>query len=130
MDINKVFLIGRATAKPELRYVNGGETAVASFSIACNYDKDSAYFFDIDVWRKQAENCANYIDKGDRVAIEGMLRQDKWQDKEGGNRYKIKIVANRVQFLASKKDKQEKPPENPPMHKEDSKSDPNDEAPF
>jgi len=56
------------------------------------------------VWGKQAENCAQYLSKGRPCYIEGRLQTRQWDDKEGNKRYTTEIVAQRVQFLGSRKD--------------------------
>ena len=111
--INKTVLIGRLTRDPELRVTPGG-TSICNFSLAVernftNQDGDrDVDFIDIAVWRKQAENCANYLAKGRLVAIEGSLRQNRWQDDNGNNRSKLEVNANEVQFLDWGNDKDKK----------------------
>ncbi len=109
-DLNKVFLIGNLTRDPELRYVQSG-TAVLDLGLAINYRtksgdgtwRDETTFVDVTVWRKQAENCAEYLSKGRPVFVEGVLRMDQWQDKKTGeNRSKLKVTAQRVQFLGGR----------------------------
>ncbi|AGB42481.1 single-stranded DNA-binding protein [Halobacteroides halobius DSM 5150] len=102
--LNKVILIGRLTDDPELRYTPSG-TAVCNFTLAVErnfrnqngeYDTD---FIDIVVWRKQAENCANYLSKGRLAAAEGRLQIRSYENNEGQRRRVTEIVANSVQFL-------------------------------
>lgn len=101
--LNKVILIGRLTKDPELKYTPSG-VAVASFTLACDRTftnkegQKEADFIPIVVWRKQAENCANYLNKGRLVAIEGRI-QVRTYDKEGQRRWVTEVVANSVQFL-------------------------------
>ena len=105
--MNKVFLIGRLTADPELRYTSSN-LPVASFSLAVNRSFTSqsgereADFINIVVWNKQAENCKNYLNKGSQVAIDGRIQVSKYQDQSGQNRYRTEVVANNVQFLDTK----------------------------
>ena len=111
--MNNVVLVGRLTRDPELKYIPGSGTAVANFAIAVDREftgkdgKKETDFIDIQVWGKSAENCANYIGKGSLVAIQGSIRVDSYQDQDGNNRKITRVNANRVQFLDSKKDKQE-----------------------
>ena len=111
--MNNVVLVGRLTRDPELKYIPGSGTAVTNFAIAVDREftgkdgKKETDFIDIQVWGKSAENCANYIGKGSLVAIQGSIRVDSYQDQDGNNRKITKVNANRVQFLDSKKDKQE-----------------------
>ena len=99
--MNKVFLIGRLTRDPELRYT-GNNTAVASFSLAVqrNFTNQAgereADFFNISVWRKQAENVKNYLSQGSQVAIEGRLQTRTYDDANGQKRYVTEVVADNV----------------------------------
>ena len=111
--MNNVVLVGRLTRDVELKYISGSGTPVANFAMAVDREftgkdgKKETDFIDIQVWGKSAENCANYIGKGSLVAIQGSIRVDSYQDQEGNNRKITRVNANRVQFLDSKKDKQE-----------------------
>jgi single-strand DNA-binding protein len=105
--MNKVFLIGRLTRDPELRYT-GNNTAVASFSLAVqrNFTNQAgereADFFNISVWRKQAENVKNYLSQGSQVAIEGRLQTRTYDDANGQKRYVTEVVADNVEFIGSR----------------------------
>ena len=111
--MNKVFLIGRLTADPELRYTSSN-LPVASFSLAVNRSFTSqsgereADFINIVVWNKQAENCKNYLNKGSQVAIDGRIQVSKYQDQSGQNRYRTEVVANNVQFLDTKASREQR----------------------
>lgn len=104
-SINMAVLVGNLGRDPELKHTQGG-TAVCEFSIAVNSrEKDSegewhdrADWFDIRTWNELAENCAQYLSKGSKVAVDGRLRVDKWE-KDGQKRSKVVIVARSVQFL-------------------------------
>lgn len=102
--MNNTVLIGRLTCDPTLRFIPQSGTAVARFSIAVNREfkkegQPDADFFNIVVWGKSAENCANYLKKGRLVAVNGNLRNNNYEDKNGVKHYNIEIHANRVQFL-------------------------------
>lgn len=106
-SLNKVFLIGNVARDPELRYINDG-TPVMDLRLAVTRRaktsdgsyKDDTAFIDVTVWRKAAENCAEYLSKGSSVFIEGHLRMDQWEDKKTGEkRSKLRVTAERVQFL-------------------------------
>lgn len=105
--MNKVFLIGRLTRDPELRYT-GSNTAVATFSLAVNRNftnqsgEREADFINIVVWRKQAENVKNYLQQGSQVAIDGRLQTRSYDDQNGQKRYVTEVVADNVEFLGSK----------------------------
>ena len=104
--MNKVFLIGRLTRDPELRYT-GSNTAVATFSLAVNRNftnasgEREADFINIVVWRKQAENVKKYVTKGSLIAVEGRIQTGSYE-KDGQRVYTTDVVADNVQFLESK----------------------------
>ena len=109
-NLNKVLLIGNVTRDPELRYIQSG-TAVLDLGIAVNRRvkgsdgqwTDEAAFIDVTVWGKQAENCAEYLSKGRPVFVEGHLKFDQWEDKKTGDkRSKLRVTAERVQFLGGR----------------------------
>jgi len=106
IDLNHVVLIGRLTRDAELKSIASGQ-AVCKFSIAVNRRKkngdqweDEPNFFDIVVWGRQGESLIQYLVKGKMVAVDGELRQDRWQ-QDGQNRSKIEIVANYIQLLGN-----------------------------
>ena len=105
--MNKVFLIGRLTRDPELRYT-GSNIPVATFSIAVNRNYSNqqgereADFINIVVWRKQAENVKNYLTQGSQVAIDGRIQTRSYDDNNGQKRYVTEVVADNVEFLGSK----------------------------
>ena len=105
--MNRVMLIGRLTANPELRYT-ASNVPFARFSLAVNRTFSNGNgeretdFLNIIVWRKQAENVCNYLNKGSLVSIEGRIQTGSYDDKDGNKRYTTDIVADSVQFLESK----------------------------
>ena len=105
--MNRVMLIGRLTTKPELRYT-GSNVPYSRFSIAVNrtfsnnQGQRETDFINIVVWRKQAENVCNFLDKGSLVAVEGRLQTGNYDDKDGNKRYTMDVVGDNVQFLESK----------------------------
>lgn len=105
--MNKVFLIGRLTRDPELRYT-GNNTPVATFSLAVNRNftnqsgEREADFINIVVWRKQAENVKNYLNQGSQVAIDGRIQTRSYDGNDGQKRYVTEVVADNVEFLGSK----------------------------
>lgn len=105
--MNKVFLIGRLTRDPELRYT-GSNIPVASFSLAVNRSytnqagEREADFINIVVWRKQAENVKNYLSQGSQVAIDGRIQTRSYDGEDGKKRYVTEIVADNVEFLGTK----------------------------
>jgi len=95
--MNKAFISGRLTRKPELRYT-GSEKAVCNLNIANNDKKDEPLFIDCVAWEEQAEACAKYLDKGSKVLIDGSLNIRTWE-KDGVKRKTAEIKAHRVEFL-------------------------------
>lgn len=103
-DINHVVLVGRLTRDAELKYTQGG-AAICRFSLAINRRRkngeewiEEANFFDIVLWGKQGEAINQYLVKGKQVAVEGELRQNRWE-QDGQPRTKVEIMANNVQLL-------------------------------
>ncbi len=107
--LNKVMIAGRLTRKPELRTTPNG-VAVTDLLIALNRDfttqngdkQQEVCFVDVVVWGKQAEACASSLDVSSPVFIEGRLQLDVWHGKEGDKRCKLRVAAERVQFLERK----------------------------
>ena len=104
--LNKVFLIGNLTRDPELRYTPSG-TAVADLGVAVNDDYvradgtrvERVCYVDVTVWGRTAETSCEYLSKGRPVLIEGRLRMDTWESSDGQKRSKLRVTADRVQFL-------------------------------
>lgn len=96
--MNSINLIGRWAADVELKYTTGGK-AVATARLAVK-DGDTAHFFPVVIWEKQAESVANYAgSKGRQVGVNGKLTTRSYETKEGQKRTVIEVVANRVDFL-------------------------------
>ena len=108
---NKVILIGRLTKDIELKKTQSDVSCV-SFSLAIDkpYKKDrehpEATFINCTAWRAQAEFLAKYFAKGDKVAIEGYLDDNKWEDKDGNKRSEKVVVVNEIEFVEKKANKQ------------------------
>ena len=100
--MNIIGLVGRIARDPELRYTGNGN-AVCNFPLAVDDPfSEGADFFDVTVWGKPAESTATYMSKGSQVAVNGRLKQEKWE-KDGQTRSKVVVVAERVKFLDSGK---------------------------
>lgn len=108
-SFNKVILVANLTRDPEIRYLASG-SAVADVSVAVNerFKKGEEYveevsFIDVTVFGRTAEIVGEYCQKGSQILIEGRLKQDRWDDKESGNkRSKIKVIAEAIKLLGSK----------------------------
>ncbi|WP_102693440.1 single-stranded DNA-binding protein [Rummeliibacillus pycnus] len=102
--INRVVLVGRLTKDPELRYTPSG-VAVARFTLAVNrtfsnqQGERQADFINCVVWRKQAENTANFLRKGSLAGVEGRIQTGSYEGQDGKRVYTTEVVADSVQFL-------------------------------
>jgi len=107
--LNKVLIAGRLTRKPELRRTPNG-ICVTDLLVALNREfttlggdrQQEVCFVDVVVWGKQAETCATSLDCSSPVLIEGRLQLDVWHAKDGEKRCKLRVAAERVQFLDKK----------------------------
>ncbi|MGH8017664.1 MAG: single-stranded DNA-binding protein [Opitutaceae bacterium] len=108
-SFNKVILMGNLTRDPELRVTPKG-TAVCQIGVAVNQtykDKDGnsreeTTFVDVDVFGRQAEVIAKYMSKGRPILVEGRLKLDSWETKEGDKRSKLKVVLENFQFVGGR----------------------------
>jgi len=103
-NLNSILIEGNLTRDPILSETPKG-TSVCNFSLASNRFfkqeeelQKEVSFFDVESWARLAENCGEHLLKGRGVRVVGRLKQDRWQDKEGNPRSKIKIVAEHVEF--------------------------------
>ncbi len=105
--VNKVILIGNLGADPEVRFTQNG-TAVANLRIATTEKwrgqdgqmQEHTEWHRVIAWRRLAEICRDYLQKGSRVYIEGKLQTRKWQDQNGNDRYTTEIVAREMKMLS------------------------------
>lgn len=108
MSLNQAQIIGNLTKDPEVRQTPNGNT-VATFTIATNFTwKDSngqkqekAEFHNIVAWGKLAEICQNYLNKGQKIYIQGRLQTRDWEAEDGSRRYKTEIIAENMIMLSS-----------------------------
>ena len=107
--VNKVILMGRLGADPEVRYTPNGK-AVAQFSVATSrrwtdntgQRQEKTEWHRIVAWGKTAELCGEYLSKGRQVYLEGEIQYRTWDDKEGNKRYTTEINAREVQFIGGR----------------------------
>ena len=107
--LNKFICIGNMTRDPELRFSQSG-IAVCKFSIAINDgwgDKKTVSFINCVAFGKTAEATANYTHKGSKVGIESRVQTSSYENKEGKKVYTTDFIIDKIEFLDSKKDKQE-----------------------
>lgn len=106
--VNKVILVGRLGADPELKTVGQGQS-VARLSLATSENwtskdgqkQERTEWHRIVVWGKQAENCSKHLSKGRQIYVEGRLQTRQWEDQQGQKRYTTEIIATTVQFLSA-----------------------------
>lgn len=133
--INRTVLVGRLTRDPELRYTQSG-IAVANFTVACDRPftgqdgKKEADFINCVVWRKQAENVAQYLKKGSLAGVEGRLEVSSYDDTDGKRQYKTTVVADSVKFLSTKGTPDDTPPASKPQNDWQSKQQKQSADPF
>lgn len=109
-NFNKVILLGRLTRDPQLNYLPS-HTAVVEFSLAVNhtYKKqdgsqgEETCFVDCQMFGKRAEVINKYIHKGDPLLVEGRLKLDSWQDKEGNKRSRLRVFVENFEFMGGGK---------------------------
>lgn len=105
--MNRVVLVGRLTKDPELRYTPNG-VAVATFTLAVNRNfsnqkgEREADFINCVIWRKPAENVANYLKKGSLAGVDGRIQTRNYEGQDGKRVYVTEIQAESVQFLESR----------------------------
>lgn len=106
--VNKVIIVGRLGADPEVRNLNnGGSTTRLSVATSENWvDKEGqkqerTEWHRVVVWGKLAEICGKHLSKGRQVYVEGRLQTRSWEDQQGQKRYSTEVVANTVQFLGA-----------------------------
>ena len=114
MNYNKVILVGRLTAVPELRQTGGG-TSVTNFTLAVDrkYSRGSEKqtdFLSIVAWRSTAEFICQYFTKGNAILIEGELQTRSWTDSQGNKRYATEVVADEARFCEAKGNSETNPP--------------------
>ncbi len=105
MNLNKVFLVGRLTADPQLRTTPSGDQ-VGTFSIATNRNwtdrsgqrKEATEFHNVVVWGRQAEIVNQFLKKGSTVLVEGRLQTRSWEGKDGQMRKTTEVIGERIQL--------------------------------
>jgi len=106
LTLNKVMIIGNVGTDPEMRFTPNGNP-VTSFRVATNWvyttpegeRKQETEWFTVVAWNRLAENCNQFLTKGQRVYAEGRLRTRAWEGQDGQRRSRSEVIANRVLFL-------------------------------
>lgn len=110
MSFNKILIVGNLGKDPELRYTPTGDP-VCSFSVATNEKRkvngqyqDHVTWFRVTLFGKKAEAASQYLVKGRQVYIEGRLRVDEWNDKDGKPRHTLEVAGSEMQFIGDKQE--------------------------
>ena len=106
-SLNRWTAIGNLVADPETRSTNSGESSLTNLRIAVNdsYKKrdgtkvESTLYMRVACFGKLSETVAEYLQKGAKIYVEGRVTENKWQDKDGNDRYTTEVVADNIQFL-------------------------------
>jgi len=106
MSFNKIIIVGNLGRDPELRYTPQG-TAVCNFSVATSEKRkdksgemqEITTWFRVTLWNRQAETASKYLTKGSPVYVEGRLKVDEWNDKDGKSRYTLEVNGTDMQFI-------------------------------
>jgi single-strand DNA-binding protein len=110
-SFNQVILLGNLTRDPQLRYIPASNTPVVDFGLACNRrfksangeDREEVTFVDCSAFGKQAEVINQYCQKGKALFVQGRLKLDQWEDKQGGGkRSKLSVVVEQFQFVGGR----------------------------
>lgn len=109
MSFNKVILIGNIGQSAELRYTVQG-TPVVNFTVATNErrrnqngeEETTTTWFRVTLWGKLAENLAKYLQRGKQVFVEGRLRLEEWEDRDGKTRYQLSVTATDIRLLGTR----------------------------
>ena len=105
--MTKTFIMGNLTGNPDFKTTQSGN-GICNISVACSrkftsngQQQEEVSFIDVVVYGRQAENCRQYLEKGSKVLVEGHLKQERFEDREGKKKSKIVVVAENVTFLNS-----------------------------
>lgn len=101
--INRVVLMGRLTAAPELKTTDSG-VSVSTVRMAVDHGKDNTAFIDVVFWRHQAEFVCKHFTKGSLIAVEGQLQSRSFKAKDETNRTVVEVVADNVSFTGERND--------------------------
>lgn len=106
-NLNKVFLMGRLTRDPEQRFITSGQ-AVTNLGVAVNRTfttngekREETTFVDVEAWGQRGDLITKYLKKGNPIFIEGRLKFDTWETKEGDKRSKLRVVLDNFQFIGT-----------------------------
>ena len=129
--MNKFEIIGRLTKDAEIRYTKENKKVV-SFTIAVNNSKEDSTFFKINAFNGTADLIEQYTKKGDLIYIDGIIKNNNYEDKEGKKHFEYMFIANKIEFLSrvNKEDKKEIKKSNDQVYADFGNSIDNVETPF
>jgi single-strand DNA-binding protein len=136
-NANKVILIGNVTRDLELSYLPN-QNAVVNFGIAMNRKwksatgeaKEEVCFIDCQAFAKSAETLNKYVKKGDPIYLEGRLKFEQWEAKDGSKHSRHRVIVDSFQFLSTKKHTETTAPTEPDQHPDSDPTQPKDDIPF
>ena len=107
--MTKSFVMGNLTRDPDYRTTASGKP-VCDLCVAANdFKQNDVSFIDVTVFGNQAEHCRHHLEKGSKVLVEGHLKQDRFEDKDGRKRSRLYVIADGVTFLDSKRQESGRP---------------------
>lgn len=110
---NQVILTGNITNDLEVKPAGQSQVLKFGLGVRSNFKKDETNFIQIEAWGKSAELIEQYCQKGSKLLVVGELKQDRFEDKEGNKREKIKVNVDRFEFLDGKQSNQQSKQDNP-----------------
>lgn len=105
--MNRVFLIGNLSKDPAFIEFEKGSVCNLDVAVQREYGDDGADFFRVKVFGKQGESCNKYLSKGSKIGVDGRIENRQYTDKDGVKKTVTEIIANRVEFLSTKKEETE-----------------------
>lgn len=110
---NQVILTGNITNDLEVKAAGQSQVLKFGLGVRGNFKKDETNFIQIEAWGKSAELIEQYCQKGSKLLVIGELKQDRFEDKEGNKREKLKVNVDRFEFLDGKQSNQQSKQDNP-----------------
>lgn len=102
--MNLTILFGNIGKQPEIKATGEGRT-MAKFSMATKGYKDSVDWHNCLAFNETAELIEKYVNKGDKLGVQGRLQTRKWTDKDGNDRYTTEVIVDRIEFAGGKSEK-------------------------
>ena len=97
--MNKIEVVGRLTKNPETRFTKEGK-GITTFTLAVNNSKDDTTFIKITTFAGTSDLVSKYCSKGDLILVDGMIKNNNYEDKEGNKHFEYVFIGNRIEFLS------------------------------